>query len=214
MMYPKKRKGNLVVIEGMDGTGKSTQARLLCKWLEERGMNARLTREPGGTRAGEVIRNMVLKAMDVHIAVMTETLLMLAARSQHLEEVIRPGLEAGQFIVCDRFRTSTYAYQGAGGGIDNATLEALEQASATDLEPDLVIVLDCEGEEARSVTGAGDRIEQRDGSYHDRVTESYRKWAKDPQGKAELVDARGTVEEVRTRICGVMTRCWPGLEGT
>lgn len=137
------RRGLFITLEGIEGAGKSTQARYLRGLFRRRGRSVILTREPGGTALGEQIRKLLLfRGRGRALAGHTELLLMFAARQQHLEEVIRPALRAGRVVICDRFTDSTYAYQGGGHGIPRDEIKALEQWVQRGLKPDLTLLFD------------------------------------------------------------------------
>jgi dTMP kinase len=150
------KRGLFIVLEGAEGSGKSTQAQMLAQWLARAGVLHRLTREPGGTTLGETIRSMVLHGE--HMSVETELLLVLAARSAHVKEVVRPALAAGQIVVCDRYELSTFAYQGYGRGLDIERVRALNDFATGGLHPDLTVVVDVPldvGSKRRSDRGCG-----------------------------------------------------------
>jgi dTMP kinase len=202
--------GNFIVLEGIEGSGKSTQAVRLTDWLRARGVPCLLTREPGGTELGEQIRSLLLHGGAV--PPMTELLLMLAARATLLEEVVRPALGGGTLVIADRYSLSTLAYQGYGRGLDLAQVRAAIAAATGGLEPDLTVVLEVPrelGEARRAASRPGaDRIERAGREFHDRVGEAYRLLAEREPG-VERVNGEGTVEEVEARIRGVLARHFP-----
>ncbi|MBI3171339.1 MAG: dTMP kinase, partial [Hydrocarboniphaga effusa] len=136
------KKGRLIVLEGGEGAGKSTQARFICEWLAAQGRDPVATREPGGSKLAEAIRELVLRDWEEGVNGTTELLLMFAARAAHLQATILPALQAGQDVVCDRFLDATYAYQGAGRGVRGADIDLLAKLVLKRLRPDLVILLD------------------------------------------------------------------------
>lgn len=138
--------GRFITLEGGEGAGKSTNARFIKAWLEQRGREVILTREPGGSPLAEAIRGVVLQSWDEGMPQLTEALLMFSARSAHLEATVLPALEAGKDVICDRFVDSSYAYQGAGNGFSIAKLQALEEMVLGNLRPDLTIVFDLDPE--------------------------------------------------------------------
>src|SRR5579871_5195976 len=159
---PAKTLGLFITFEGTEGLGKSTQIRLLADHLQKRGASVTLTREPGGTPLGDDIRGLLLSHRHDAISSMTELLLLFAARSQHLEQVVFPALQAGHYVLCDRFTDATYAYQGAGRGIDIDVIRQLEQLVQSDFRPDYTIILDTDpqlGLERAKQRGHLDRIE-------------------------------------------------------
>lgn len=190
--------GRFVVLEGGEGCGKSTQVELLAQDL-----GALATRQPGGTELGSRLRTLLLAAVDDPAPVdeRAEALLMAADRAQHVAQVVRPALEAGRHVVCDRYTPSTVAYQGHGRGLDVDWLERLAAWAARGLRPDLVVLLDVPADVAASRRGAvSDRIEAAGDEFHRRVAESYRtQAAADPDGWA-VVDGSGDVDSVRLAV--------------
>ena len=136
-----KSKGGFITIEGVEGVGKSTNIKLIASLLEERGIDYVLTREPGGTVLAEKVRKLLLDKDDSSMAERTELLLMFAARCQHVEELIKPALIAGTWIICDRFTDSSFAYQGYGRGIDIGLISSIEEISIGSFSPDLTFLL-------------------------------------------------------------------------
>ncbi|MHB1168766.1 MAG: dTMP kinase [Longimicrobiales bacterium] len=164
-----------LVLEGIEGSGKSTQARLLGEWLDAAGLPHLVTREPGGTVVGEAIRQVVLHGDDV--TPRTELLLMLASRATFVTQVVAPALAEGRIVVADRFELSTLAYQGYGRGLPLDEVRRLNAFATGGLAPDLTIVLDVPsstGDARRARRGAADRIERAGAEFHDRVNEAYR----------------------------------------
>lgn len=189
------RRGRLVALEGGEGSGKSTQARLLAERLD-----AVLTREPGGTRLGEEIRKLVLEGTE-DMDARTEALLMAAARAQHVAEVIRPALESGRHVVTDRFTPSSLAYQGFGRGLDAAEIGNLSRWATGGLSADLVVLLDVPDEVRRARTGQPrDRLEAAGEEFHDRVIAGFRQMASLAEGSWEVVDGSGSMAEVSERV--------------
>ncbi|HUQ40609.1 MAG TPA: dTMP kinase [Acidimicrobiales bacterium] len=194
------RRGAFIVFEGGEGCGKSTQATELAHHL-----GALLTREPGGTPVGERIRDQVLHS-PATITPRAEVLLFLAARAQHVDEVILPALERGRDVVCDRFSGSTIAYQGWGRGLDSAGFRESVAWAAAGVRPDLTVLLQLDAEEARRRMGApGDRIESEDLDFHRRVDDGFRHVAAEEPGWV-TVDASGAVEEVAARVRDAVRR--------
>jgi dTMP kinase len=175
----RNRPGMLIVLEGVEGSGKTTQAKLLGEWIERRGLTALVTREPGGTILGEEIRRLVLHAGDVPAR--SEVLLVLAARAAHLELEVRPALQAGKIVVADRYELSTLAYQGYGRGLQVEQVRQLNAFATDGLRPDITIVLDVQlavGARRRAASRPGeDRIERAGDAFHQRVAEAYRQLA-------------------------------------
>lgn len=141
-MNKSETKGRFITVEGTEGVGKSTNMAFIEDWLIKAGKELVITREPGGTELGEVLRQILLDAKEKTMSDDTELLLMFASRAQHLQEVIKPALYAGKWVLCDRFTDSTYAYQGGGRGIDMSRIAQLEQWVQADLRPDMTFILD------------------------------------------------------------------------
>jgi len=197
--------GLFVVLEGVEGSGKSTQAALLAEWLAAAGVPQLLTREPGGTTAGESIRRVLLHGDE--LGARAELLLILAARAVLVEEVIRPALAEGRVVVADRFDLSTLAYQGYGRGLPLDEVRRLNLFATGGLRPDLTLVLDVAWETGvarREREGrVSDRIERAGTEFHARVAEAYRLLAREEAG-VERVDGEGSVAEVSERIRRVL----------
>jgi dTMP kinase len=193
--------GRFITLEGGEGAGKSTQARLLAEWLGERGIGVLLTREPGGAPGAERLRALLLSG-ETDWSPPAEVLLHFAARAEHVQRTIRPALEAGRWVVCDRFSDSTMAYQGYGQGADRAMIAAL--ATMIGLEPDLTLVLDVSAAPARArlaARGGGtDRYERMGGAFHDRVNAGFRAIAAQNPSRCVVVPADGSEKEVQARI--------------
>ena len=205
--------GGFVVLEGLDGVGKSTQVALLAAWLEGARVPHVLVREPGGTPLGEAIRELALSRGDLDVGPESELLLMLAARAALVRGVIRPALAAGKLVVADRFALSTLAYQAYGRGLDPARVRPALDIATGGLRPDLYVVLDLQLEESaarRRNGGRPDRIEREGESFRRKVREAYLALAEGEAGIA-LLDARGTPEEVHRRIRGLLTARLPAL---
>ncbi len=186
--------GFLISLEGIDGCGKTTQARLLQERLEREGIPHLLTREPGGTAAGEKIRLLLLQK-EHSLTNNAEILLYMAARAELVATVIEPALTAGQVVICDRYIDSSIAYQGYGGGGDRAWIRALNENVTASLRPHLTLLLDLSVEEAlRRRGGDGDRIEERDLSYHRRVRQGYLAIAAAEPARMSLIDAAAPAE--------------------
>jgi dTMP kinase len=194
--------GRFITLEGIDGAGKSTHLGFIADLLTRRGMSVRVTREPGGTRLGEKLRELLLDpAQTVHPD--TETLLLFAARQEHLHSVIRPALASGQCIVCDRFTDATFAYQGWGRGIDLAKLEALESWVQGPLQPDLTLYFDVPTEVARDrieATRTRDRFEQEQQAFFERVRNGYLDRAARYPGRIRVLDSQRPLLDVQKEL--------------
>ena len=210
--------GRLLVFEGAEGAGKSTQIRRLAAWLAGRGVPHRVVREPGGTPVGEEIRRLVLdEPHDLDAA--TEALLFIASRAEHVAKVVRPALAAGQLVIADRFFLSTYAYQIAGRGLGEETIRAANALATGGLVPDLTLLLESRASEGLARAdrrGARDRIERADDAFHDRVAAAFRRYATPEWQRAHpecgpivAVDASGTPDDVFDRIMVVLSDGWP-----
>jgi dTMP kinase len=197
--------GRFITLEGGEGAGKSTQARLLAEWLGERGIGVLLTREPGGAPGAERLRALLLSG-ETDWSPPAEVLLHFAARAEHVQRTIRPALEAGRWVVCDRFSDSTMAYQGYGQGADRAMIAAL--ATMIGLEPDLTLVLDVSAAPARArlaARGGGtDRYERMGVAFHDRVNAGFRAIAAQNPSRCVVVSADGSEKEVQARIAATV----------
>ncbi|MEJ2182728.1 MAG: dTMP kinase [Nitrospirota bacterium] len=200
--------GVFISLEGIEGTGKSTQAALLADALRARGIPVVLTAEPGGTPLGERIRALLLDAAHQGMDPMTELLLYAASRRQHLAEVILPSLAEGKTVVTDRFSDSTRAYQGAARGIAAETLDAVDRLATGGLRPHLTIVLDMEVERGLERNRAAgkllDRLEQEETAFHRRVREGFLAIAKKEPERVRVVSAEGSMQEVHRRVMQVV----------
>jgi len=192
--------GLFITLEGPEGAGKSTNRDFIASRLRERGVEVLLTREPGGTPLAERIRELLLAPSDESMAVDTELLLMFAARAQHLDRVIRPALEAGQVVLCDRFTDATYAYQGGGRGVSMARIAELERFVQGSLRPDLTLVFDLPvevGLQRAAARGRLDRFEQEDRSFFDAVRQAYLERAAQAPERYRVIDAAKPLADVQ-----------------
>ena len=196
--------GRFITLEGGEGSGKSTQAKLLAEDLTRAGVNVLATREPGGAPAAELIRELLLKGEPGRWDGVNEALLMVAARRAHLTGTILPALGRGDWVVCDRFADSTTAYQGHGAGVPLAALAELHKLIAGDLMPDLTLLLDIPVEDglARALARRGDetRFEQKDIHFHKRVRRGFLAVAKAEPKRVIVIDASRPVEEVHAAV--------------
>jgi dTMP kinase len=194
--------GKFISLEGIEGAGKSTLARSLEAALRERGLAVRVTREPGGTPLAEKLRALVLARGAERISAEAETLLMFAARAIHLENLIRPQLRSGVWVICDRFTDATRAYQGAGRGVDASLIERLAIAVHGDLWPHRTLLLDLPVElgltRAGKRQGQGDRFEDEDRRFFERVRAGYLELAANQPARVRIVDASSTAHSVTT----------------
>jgi dTMP kinase len=200
--------GLFITLEGIDGTGKSTQLRLLAQYLKKRGLAVRLTREPGGTKLGERIRKILLASTTTRLAPLAELALIYAARAQHLQEVIRPALAQGEIVVSDRYNDASFAYQGYGRELGVATVRAFDRIICARTQPDLTIVLDlapslslkrAQGRESGRKSKQ-ERFELQGMRFHKRVRDAYLAIARKEPRRVKLVQADGPVAEVQAEI--------------
>jgi dTMP kinase len=203
-----------ITFEGIEGTGKSTQIARVRDYFEARGREVFLTMEPGGSRIGRDLRKMLLHVDNREITPITELFLYLADRAQHVGQVIRPELEAGKVVLCDRFADSTIVYQGYGRGLDTVMLRELNEVAVDGLWPDLTIVLDIDPEvglKRATLRNIEDgkakeegRFEAEHLSFHNRIREGYLTWAAFNRERMRVIDASGTPDEVFAHIKAVI----------
>ena len=194
-------RGKFITFEGIDGAGKSSHVEWLATFLRDKGNVVHVTREPGGTELGEKLRELLLhKSMHLE----TETLLMFAARREHLAKVIEPALSNGEWVVCDRFSDATYAYQGGGRGLDRAKLQQLEHWVHGHLQPDLTLLFDLPLDVARErivlASRVLDRFEQERADFHERVRQAYLERAHSSPARIRVVDAQQSIETIRNLL--------------
>ena len=203
-------RGLFITFEGIDGCGKSTQRGLLAQQLTQRGFKVDVTREPGGTPLGEGIRQLLVSDVSIHIAPTTELLLYVAARAQHVAELITPSLEAGRIVISDRYTDSTVAFQGYGRGLDPQMIEKLNKFATAGLVPDLTIVFDIDPALARArldsrpVGGLLGAFDEQHAEFHERMREGYLKMAVEQPSRIKVVDAGGAVEETHSRVMSLV----------
>ena len=196
-------RGKFITIEGIDGAGKSAIIDTIVSALEESGIEIVTTREPGGTRVGEQLRELVL-CRENTITADAEILIIFAARSQHLEDIILPNLEAGRWVLCDRFTDSTYAYQGGGRKTPYERIQVIEDWLQEGFRPDLTLLLDADveiGRERVRVENVPDRFEAEKSKFHKRVRKAYQLMAESDSERIKCIDAAQTVEEVCRDVC-------------
>ncbi len=197
--------GVFVTFEGGEGTGKSTQLKLLADALRSGGIATVQTREPGGTPEAEVLRSLLVNGDPGRWTAEAEALLNYAARSSHLRQVIRPALAEGKTVLCDRFSDSTRAYQGYAGGCDLSLLDALEAAIVNPTKPDLTFIFDIDPAAglARAKSrgdDSGDRYERKGLEFHQRLRDGFLKIARAEPGRCRVIDASGSIGEVKVQI--------------
>lgn len=196
--------GFFITLEGLDGGGKTTQARLLTEWLRTQGHCVVLTRQPGGTAIGEQLRELVLSPRN-HITPETELFLYLADRAAHVAQVVGPALQRGCVVVCERYTDSTLAYQGYGRGLDLELLRRLNELATGGATPHLTLVLDLPAAEARLDVTRLDRLESAGDGFRERVTEGFRELARREPDRVKLVDGRGSIPEVQAQIIALVS---------
>lgn len=199
--------GFFITIEGGEGAGKSTMLAFVRDWLARAGRETVVTREPGGTALGERVRDILLHAHELQIDAETEALLMFAARAEHLTRVIRPALDAGKVVLCDRFTDATYAYQGGGRGLPEERIAQLETWVQGALRPTLTLLLDVPvetGLERARRRGAPDRFEREQREFFERVRAAYLTRAQRDSQRVRVIDASRTPAEVQQQITRVL----------
>jgi dTMP kinase len=194
-------RGKFITFEGIDGAGKSSHVEWLAGHLRGAGRIVHVTREPGGTELGEKLRELLL-GTPMHLE--TETLLMFAARREHLARLIEPALALGEWVVCDRFSDATYAYQGGGRGLDRSKFLQLEQWVHGHLQPDLTLLFDLPLDVARErivlANRVLDRFEQERADFHERVRQAYLERAHVSASRIRIVDGQQSIEEIRNQL--------------
>jgi len=219
-MRQMSRRGKFITLEGLDGTGKSTQMRLLAAALRRTGHKVVETREPGGTPTGEKIRKVLLDSATAGLSPLAEMALMFASRAQHIAEVIEPAVNAGSIVLCDRFTDSTEAYQGSGRRLGSEPVRELHRVLCGNLQPDLTLLLDSNPaaslgrarrrnrRASRSASRSHDenRFEQETRAFFTRVREGYAAIARREAARVVTVDARGTPAQTHQRILEVVSK--------
>ena len=206
--------GLFVVLEGVEGAGKTTQVDLLAGWLKELGHSVTTAREPGGTGLGEAVRGLLLERAELEVSAESELLLVLAARAAFVKDVVIPARARGDVVVADRFSLSTFAYQGYGRGIPLEAVQGLDAFARAGLEPDLTLRLDLPPEEgARRQRAAGkgsDRIEKAGEAFHQRVATGYKALAASGDHRVQIIDAAGSAEVVHGMVRNALREAFPG----
>ena len=202
-------RGRFITLEGGEGVGKSTQAHALAAALQARELPVLLTREPGGSPGAEAIRGLLLSGEADRWSTPAEALLFAAARADHVEKTIRPAVEAGQWVICDRFIDSSRAYQSASGELDDETIMTLHRIGSGGLLPDRTLLLAMPDEQAAGRAhardgGAPDRIGGRDAAFHAGVGAAFERFARSDPARFRTVDAAGSPEEVTARLLAAL----------
>jgi dTMP kinase len=205
-------RGLFITLEGLDGSGKTTQIKRLAAWIQKRGLDAVITRQPGGTATGDRIRALLLDSSSAQLAPMTEMALMFADRAQAIAEVIEPALASGRIVVCDRFTDSTEAYQGGGRQLGSQRVLELHRLVCGDLQPDLTLLLlpsldsslaRARNRNERTVAQTGkdeNRFEQEQGEFFRRVWEKYHEIARRDSNRVVLIEGNLGIDEVHEQI--------------
>ncbi len=201
--------GCFITVEGTEGVGKTTNLDFIQRCLEQQGIDVVRTREPGGTPLAEDIRELLLTPRDEPVADLAELLLMFAARAQHLQQVIRPALDAGKWVLCDRFTDATYAYQGGGRGMDTGQIGTLEQLVQGELHPNLTLLLDlpvATGLARAKARSAPDRFEAEKVNFFEAVRQHYLGRAAQEPERFAVIDAEPELEQVQAQILVALKR--------
>lgn len=205
--------GFFISLEGIEGCGKTTQLRLLADWLRAADRRVLTTREPGGCPIADQIRAILLTPQSQALVPRAELLLYAAARAQHVDEVVRPALQAGKIVLCDRYTDATLAYQGGGRGLERALIVELNALASDNLAPQLTLLLDLPVEiglgratsRNHATADQEGRFEQESLEFHRRVQASYRQLAADEPQRFRIIDANGSVEQVNQRIVAAVS---------
>jgi dTMP kinase len=195
-------KGKFITVEGGDGVGKSTQISLIYEFLKEKRLQVKLTREPGGTEIGEMIRNWILYGEHDQLDLTTEASLMFAARAYHVDHIIRPSIENGIWVISDRFTDATYAYQGYAKGLNIEVIETLERTIVNDFKPHMTFLLDSEIDLSRKrmKDRTLDYFEREDDSFYHKIREGYLKLANANKERIKIINASQSIENVNAEI--------------
>lgn len=202
--------GTFITFEGIDGSGKSTQLRLVSNFLREHGCETLLTREPGGTTIGSRLRAALLDA-DEEVDPLTELLVFAADRAQHVRRVLRPALAAGRVVISDRYADATVAYQGAGRGFDSSLISQIVYLATEGLVPDLTLLFDVSVRESTSrtmrrsnVRNKRDRLDIEHADFHERVREAYLRIAGSEPDRVKVIDTSGSVETTQASVRAIL----------
>lgn len=209
-------RGLFLTLEGAEGVGKSTNIEFLTQYLEQKGIEYVLTREPGGTHLAEKIRDLLLDVHEEPMSELTELLLVFAARAQHIEKLIRPALDDGKWVLCDRFTDATFAYQGAGRGLSLEKISQLQTMVQDSLRPDLTIILDLDpaiGMERANRRGELDRFEQEKQEFFLLVRQAYLDIAAAEPERCMVIDAAKPLEHVKSDLLGALEAGLARIQG-
>ncbi len=201
------KRAYFITMEGIEGVGKSTNIGTITEYLDTKGIEYIVTREPGGTRLAEKIRELLLEDEVEPVTELTELLLVFAARAQHVETLIKPALMAGKWVICDRFTDATFAYQGGGRGVDRGTIKQLQSMVQDELTPDLTIILDLDpqtGMQRAMKRGKLDRFEREELEFFARVRQTYLNIAMADPRRCVIIDASQQLEMVKSDLIEVL----------
>ncbi|PHS69017.1 MAG: dTMP kinase [Methylophaga sp.] len=197
-----------ISIEGIEGAGKSTQLAFIQQYLQQQGINVVVTREPGGTELGEQIRTLLLTPREEGMSDNAELLLMFAARAEHVNQVIRPALERGDWVLCDRFVDATFAYQGGGRGIDSSRIEQIANWTLNGLQTDLTFLFDLPVEvgqqRVNARQGDNDRFEQEKTAFFQRIRECYLQRAQSEPNRLKVIDSNQSIEQIQLQLKSIL----------
>jgi dTMP kinase len=203
-------KGQFITIEGIEGAGKSTQLAFIKDYLIQKGIDLVVTREPGGTELGEKIRSLLLAPSDQPMVVDTELLLMFAARAEHMDKVIKPALDAGKWVLSDRFTDATFAYQGGGRGISTQRIIDLANWTLGNFKPDMTLLFDLPVElgqqRVMSRNQGKDRFEQEKVDFFQKIRQCYLDRAQDEPERIKVVDSSQSIEQIQAQLVHILNR--------
>ena len=208
--------GQFITLEGIEGVGKSTNLAFIADWLRAAGIDVVVTREPGGSPLAERLRELLLHG-EAEVNPLSELLLVFAARASHLDEVVRPALAAGRWVLCDRFTDATYAYQGGGRGLPDSQIATLEHLVQQGLQPQLTLLLDAPLATAarrQAERGSADRFEQEEAVFFARVRDAYLLRAAAQPQRVRVIDAAQTLAEVQASLATVLTEYLARIRAT
>jgi len=206
-MAEEMKEGLFITFEGPEGSGKSTQSRRLFDDLAGKGHDVIYTAEPGGTALGECIRSIILDKDSVRLGKKAELFLFEADRTQHVEQLILPALNSGKIVICDRFNTATFAYQGYGLDMDKEIIKTLDDIAVSGLVPDLILLMDIDVETGLGRAGKGgsaDRVEKRDLEFHEKVRQGYLSLAKEDQETIKVIEVTEDIDQTYNLVKDVV----------
>jgi dTMP kinase len=201
--------GKFISIEGIEGAGKSTQLSFIREFLEQQGITVRVTREPGGTELGEQIRELLLTPRDTGMSHDAELLLMFAARAEHIEQVIKPALARGEWVLCDRFVDATFAYQGGGRGIERERIEAISDWTLKGLQTDITFLFDLPVEQGQARVikrqQEKDRFEQEKAAFFQLIRDCYLERAEQEPARIKVIDSSRDISDIQAQLKAILS---------